>query len=70
MDAIAEGKTEAQAQAAYAACEDVDEDISFDEWRKAIIEFDAAWHSARGPGGLIPTHTKHEGNALTGDVMM
>ena len=48
--AIATNKTELQAQKAYDDCEDIEEDLTFDEWRHAIVDFDEEWQEQRGVG--------------------
>ena len=53
--AIAEGKTAQLAQKAYGDCEEIDDDLTFDEWRQAIVDFDEEWQEQRGTGP--PTST-------------
>ena len=39
-----------QAQRAYGDCFEASDDLTFDQWRHAIIEHDEEWHAGRGAG--------------------
>ena len=53
--AIAAGQNAQAAQKAYDDCEDINDDLTFDEWRQAIVDFDEEWQEQRGTGP--PTST-------------